>query len=128
MHFKGKTNLFLICISCFIISVWTTPIDYKQMYELEQVKRHIEIRRELEKEATPFIVGGKKTFDIASLMSIEGLSSSKTLVGIPTTWTNFFSTFTFVDFVMGIFSLVALGLGSFYMLWRMNPFAPKVDK
>lgn len=130
MKLERNIAIFFACISCHLLSVsaTTSPNDYKQMYELEQMKRHVEIRRELEKEATPFIVEVNKGFDATRLVGICPNFKESKLSGIPTTWSDFLSAFSFVDFVMGTFSLVALGLGSFYVVWRLNPFASKVEK
>lgn len=134
MKLNADIFLFIGLISCISSWISATSVDsepnYKKMYELEQIKRHVEIRRELEKEATPFLVDGKKKFiDFAAFRQyFANNSNPKKLEGIPTTWSSFFSTFSLVDFAMGTFSVIALGLGSFYMIWRLNPLASKVEK
>lgn len=102
----------------------------KKELEMERIKRHVEIRRELEKDATPFLEDGrmKLNLNVANAANILDSVNSKPLKSIPTSWMDFMSTFSLIDLVMGIFSVMALGFGSVYVIWRINPLASKVEK
>ena len=96
--------------------------------ELEKAKqdRHVEIRREFEREATSYLEHTKPQINL-NLLSMK-IPKAVALNNIETSWFEFFSTFTLMDYVTGLFSLVALSFGSVYFIWRNNPFAAKIEK
>jgi len=124
-----KLNSILFCFSClfFLTFVFGSgpPIDHKLVLETEQIRRHIEIRRELEKDATPFLEDTQLELDSSEQKKNYNYVQ---LNPIPTSWMEFLTAFSLFDLIMGIFSLLALGFGLFYFVWRMNPFTSKIEK
>lgn len=126
---EGKLISILFCFSCLFCLNFVAAsgsIDYKLVLETEQIRRHIEIRRELEKDATPFLKDTQFERDPSYMMRKN--NKYGLLTPIPTSWMEFLTTFSLFDLTMGIFSLLALGFGSFYFVWRMNPFTSKNEK
>ena len=102
--------------------------DCRNKLLLEKAKqdRHVEIRREFEREATSYLEHTKPQINL-NLLSMK-IPKAVALNNIETSWFEFFSTFTLMDYVTGLFSLVALSFGSVYFIWRNNPFAAKIEK
>lgn len=124
-----KSNIFIVLIlSCFLLLKvsGTNVIDYRNEFEKARMARHVEIRRELEREATPFLEMTKINFPFAAF-SIN-IRTKAGVNDIKTTWQDFFSTFTLLDYITGIFSVVSLSFGTIYVIYRSNPFADKVEK
>jgi hypothetical protein len=125
---QAKTGSILFCFSCLLSLSFVAgsgPVDPILVLEMEQIKRHLEIRRELERDATPFLED--VTLDNNDEGSMKTLKEGN-LNPIPISWMDFLTTFSLFDVSMGIFSLMALGFGSFYYVWRMNPFSSKIEK
>ena len=125
---QGNLISIFFCISflsSLIFVVASGPSDFKLALETEQIRRHLEIRRELERDATPFLED--KPIDKIKAETLKN-SNSSGLKPLTSSWMEFLTTFSFFDLFMGIFSLMVLCFGSFYYVWRMNPFAPKVEK
>lgn len=127
MNFQCKSFLiiFSILLSTFVL-VSSTYDKLKVELDSEKIKRHIEIRKELEKEATPFL---EHAPDLLNLNIFQfKFPVSKNIKDEKITWAEYFSNYSFVDIVMGIFSMVTLGGGTVYMALRFNPFADKIEK
>lgn len=126
---KRKLIPILFCCFSFLFNLRFVAghIDHELVLETEQIKRHLEIRRELEKDATPFLKDNQLAPDLSFMTKIYS-SAGFSLTSIPTSWMDFLTTFSLFDLTMGIFSLLALGFGLFYFVWRMNPFASKIEK
>lgn len=125
---QGKLISILFCFSFLISLVFASgpgKIDHKLVLETEQIRRHLEIRRELERDATPFLEDTK--MEKKEIEQKKILKEGK-LNPIPASWMEFLTTFSLFDVSMGIFSLMVLGFGSFYYVWRMNPLVEKVEK
>lgn len=124
----GKLISILFCCSFLLSLVFASGhalVDHKLILETEQIRRHLEIRRELERDATPFLENTK--MEKTKAEQKKTFKKGK-LNPIPSSWMEFLTTFSLFDVIMGIFSLMVLGFGSFYYVWRMNPFAEKVEK
>ncbi len=101
--------------------------------ELERIKeyRHVENRRELEREARPFLEKQPLQVPTSILKLINDLKVKKLPQDVSdasTNWFDFFSTFTAMDLVMMMFSSISLVFGTVYIIWRHNPLASKVEK
>ena len=122
---------FLLSLILFISLISAShETEYQKLIEEfknEKILRHVEIRKELERDATPFLEHTAPKLNVDAL-NINLRTSSMELENIPTSWTEFLSTFALMDFIMGIFSLISLGFGTIYMILRFNPFADKVEK
>lgn len=121
---NGKLFSILFCFVCLVCSAFAST-NYEELFKAEQIKRHIEIRRELEKDATPFLENAPPRSFVGGKIQI---GESENLKSLKTSWMDFLTTFSLIDLIMGIFSVVALGLGTVYFFWRMNPFADKIEK
>lgn len=127
-NMQGKLISTLFFCSFFLSLVFASGpavVDHKLILETEQIRRHLEIRRELERDATPFLENTK--MEKTKAEQNKTLKEGK-LNPIPSSWMEFLTTFSLFDVFMGIFSLMVLGFGSFYYVWRMNPFVEKVEK
>ena len=133
MNFQCKSFLiiFSILLSAFVL-VNSADNELKELKELkdeldnEKIKRHIEIRKELEKEATPFLEHAPDLFNLNFLQFKFPVSAN--IKDEKITWAEYFSNYSFVDIVMGMFSIIALGGGTVYIAWRFNPLADKIAK
>lgn len=133
MILTSKFQLLYLFLSLFFNFVrLDSSAQVKKLEEelnLERLMRHVEIRRELEKEATPFLENALK-FEIPKLSVPSFLSAiaPSQLDKKTVSWIEYFSAFSFIDLTMGIFSLVSLAFGSAYLAWRFNPFKSKIEK
>lgn len=148
MNVKNKLFIGLVVAFYFVMcshatsmfstfsNMFTPKSDGPLQKELEKAKRdrHIEIRRELEREATPFLEDTKSSISIQLLSKIAQFQMSMNsafqddIQSETTSWYDYLSAFSVMDLIMMMFSFISLGLGTIYIIWRNNPFASKVEK
>lgn len=108
----------IICLFAFASIIFSVEGNL----EAERIARHIEIRRELEREATPFLY---ESPNLEIPKTSPGSPGRPHTVAIVTGWLEFFGNCSVIDLVAGIFSTLSLVMGGGYLLWKMNPFLGK---
>lgn len=107
-------------IICFLFA--SIILTVEGSLEAERIARHIEIRRELEREATPFLYEAPN-LEIPKIN--PGSAGRPETVAIEMSWLDYFGNCSVIDLVAGIFSTLSLIMGGGYLLWKMNPFLGK---
>lgn len=103
--------------------------DYQKELEFQEIKRHVEIRREMDKEATPFLMSIPKpivNFNLLNFESINLLTAG--LKDESMTFMEKMAEYPFFDVLMMSFSVIFLGILSVYLLWRFNPLKERKPK
>lgn len=135
VHFVLFAFLLERCVECSLLSSFTNLFsggDTKdlranmerlaQELEGERAKRNAEIRRELERKATPYLVD-------AGLISYDAMAGGETPHSSSPDWEKTLSPigeslsyYSAMDMAMAAFSTVSLVLAVIYMTWRFPPF------
>lgn len=131
MKFASFHFLVNVLISLAVIKVanasFVSTKNFEERFHEEEVKRHVEIRKELEREALPFLEYKPQELNMNMVNLDIDIFSSK-VENEDIGWIDYFSTYSYVDIVMGLFSAIVLGFGTFYFAWRLNPLANKIVK
>ena len=115
-----KHQILLICAAAFLVSVDASHDSFEQ----QRIDRHIEIRRELETEATPFLEEGFGiNIPVPDKGIIEHPIQTKKL-----TFLQNLGDYSAMDLIASLFSVLALGFGLGFLLWKNNPFLGKSIK
>lgn len=116
-----KKVILLSCIFLFSFKVFAS--DSESLLKKQRIDRHNEIRKELERESSPFLTESM-SMNIPSIPDFtQKYISSKEY----TTW-ELLGELNLIDIVSGLFSISALVMGGIYLLWHMNPFKGKTLK
>ena len=122
LRIKANRNQMKYKIICFLFAFASIIFSVEGNLEAERIARHIEIRRELEREATPFLY---ESPNLEIPKTDPGSPGRPRTVAIVTSWLEYFGTCSVIDLVAGIFSTLSLVMGGGYLLWKMNPFLGK---
>ena len=115
-----KIQFILLCSVAFLLSIKATR-NGGDVLKAERIARHNEIRRELEREATPFLFEGLNLDIPLPKESVEKQAvRSKKL----SAW-EYLGDYSVIDIVAGLFSILSLVSGTIYLLWKLNPFLGK---
>lgn len=115
----------LLCIAALFLSV-SVDASNPEAVELEAAKiaRHKEIHRELEREATPFLVEGINVDIPIPRENIVRKNVTSAEIGI---W-EYLGDYSIIDLIAGLFSFLSLVFGCVYLLWKWNPLYGKKIK
>lgn len=107
----------LLCVAALIFLV-DASLDQ------ERIARHNEVRRELEREATPFLVEG---ININIPLPRPDVITPPVISNEISIWERL-GDYSMVDLVAGLFSVLSLVFGCVYIVWKWNPFIGKKIK
>lgn len=110
----------LLCIAALFLSV---SVDASNP-EAAKIARHKEIHRELEREATPFLVEGINVDIPIPREDIVRKDVTSAEIGI---W-EYLGDYSIIDLIAGLFSVLSLVFGCVYFLWKWNPLYGKKIK
>ena len=119
-----KYQLILLFLASVLFSVEGSGSNVDGDLKSERIARHNEIRLELEREATPFLMDTFNT-QILGLGSLGSEIDPKPVVTSALGVFDYLGELSVIDLVAGLFSILSLAIGFVYIIWKKNPFLGK---